>query len=400
MARNRVVLLVALGVDNFGSGLFLPLSLVYATRVVGVSLGLAGTLVTVGTATGLLVPPLAGRLVDRSGPRKVVGAAQLLQAAGAAAYLVAKDPTALLLAAALLAAGQQAFYSSLFALIGDTAGPGPKDRVFTLVGMVRSASFALGGLVAGIVLIGAGAAGLRIAVATDGVSFVVAAVLLLTLLRVPHLRHERTPATIGVLRNRPYLALIGIMALMALALDFFLVGVPVYVLTVLRGPTWLPGAMLTGLTLVTSTAGTLALRVTRRLARTSSMIISAVLYVVWCASSLGAAGLPASWRPAVLLAGTLLMAAANLFGGRANALAEAAAPRELRGRYLAAFQYAFTAAGIAAPGVVALFTVSAWLPWLLVAVGAALAAAGIPYVSRSLPRHAVLGQQADTTAST
>jgi hypothetical protein len=29
--RNRVALLVALGVDNFGSGLFLPLTLVYVT---------------------------------------------------------------------------------------------------------------------------------------------------------------------------------------------------------------------------------------------------------------------------------------------------------------------------------------------------------------------------------
>jgi MFS family permease len=399
VSRNRVVLLAALGIDNFGSGLFLPLSLVYATRVVGVSLGLAGILVAIGTAIGLLVPPLAGRLVDRSGPRKVVSTAQLLQAAGAAGYFVAADPTVLLLAAVLLAAGQQVFYSSLFALIGDTAGPGPKDRTFALVGMVRSASFGLGGLVAGVVLTGAGAAGLRIAVAADGVSFVVAAVLLLVLLRVPHVRHERTSATIGVLRNRPYLALIGITTLMVLALDFFLVGVPVYVLEVLHGPSWLPGAMLTCLTLITSTAATLVVRVTRRLARTTSMIIGAVLYVAWCASSLGAAGLPVSWRPAVLLIGMLLMASGNLFGGRANALAEAAAPRELRGRYLAAFQYAFTVAGIAAPGVVALFAVGAWLPWLLVAVCAILATAGIPYVARSLPRQAVLGRKVDTTAT-
>jgi MFS family permease len=282
----------------------------------------------------------------------------------------------------------------LFALIGDTAGPGPKDRAFALTGMVRGASFGLGGLLAGVVLTGAGPAGLRIAVAADGVSFVVAAVLLLTFLRIPHVRHERTPTTVGVLRNRPYLALIVITALLALAVDFF-----VYVLEVLHGPSWLPGIMLACLTLIGSTAGTLAVRVTRRLARTTSMIISAVLYVAWCAASLGAAGLPATWRPAVLLGGTLLMAAANLLSARANALAEAAAPRELRGRYLAAFQYAFTVAGIAAPGVVGLFTVAAWLPWLLVALGTALAAAAIPCVARYLPRHAVLSQVPVTTTN-
>ncbi|HEY1574498.1 MAG TPA: MFS transporter [Pseudonocardiaceae bacterium] len=368
--------------------MFLPLALVYATRVVGIPLGLAATLVTVSTAFGLLAPPLAGRLVDRFGPRVVVSAAQLVQAGGAVGYLVATGPATVAVAAVLLALGQQAFYSSLFALIGDTAGPGPKDHAFALAGMVRGAAFGLGGLIAAAILTGVGPAGLRVAVGADGVSFVVAAALLTTL-RLPHRRHERTPATIGVLRNRPYLALVGVATLLALSLDFFLIGVPVYVLEVLHGPTWLPGVMLTCLTLITSTTGTLVIRLTRRLARTTSMIISAVLYVAWCAVSLAAAGLPGPWQLAALLAGLLLMAAATTFLNRVNALAEAASPAELRGRYLAAFQYSFTVAGIAAPGVAGLFTVGTWLPWLIVALCAALAAAAMPYVARSLPRHAV-----------
>lgn len=386
MDRHRLVLLAALGIDNVGSGLFPPLTLVYATRVVGVPLGPAGALVTVSTAFGLLAPPLAGRLVDRFGPRVVVSAAQLVQAAGAAGYLVATGPATVVAAAVLLALGQQAFYSSLFALIGDTAGPGPKDRAFALVGMVRGAAFGLGGLIAAAILTGVGPAGLRLAVAADGVSFVLAATLL-TVLRLSHQRHDRTPATVGVLRNRPYLVLIGCAAMLALALDFLLVGMPIYVLEVLHGPTWLPGVLLACGTVVTSTAGTLVIRLTRRLARTTSIIISAVLYVVWCAVSLGAAGLPAAGRPALLLAGMPVVATATLLLNRANALAEAVAPGELRGRYLAAFQYAYTAAGIAAPGVAGLFTVGTWLPWLIVAGCAILAAAAIPYVARSLPSH-------------
>lgn len=70
--RSWYALLVAVGVDNFGSGLFLPLALVYATRAVGLPLAVAGTVVSVGTMAGLLVPPMAGRLVDRAGPRAVV----------------------------------------------------------------------------------------------------------------------------------------------------------------------------------------------------------------------------------------------------------------------------------------------------------------------------------------
>ncbi len=55
---NRGALLAALGVDNFGSGLFLPLAVVYVTRVVGLPLAVAGTVISLGTLAGLAVPPI------------------------------------------------------------------------------------------------------------------------------------------------------------------------------------------------------------------------------------------------------------------------------------------------------------------------------------------------------
>ena len=42
MERSRVALLAVLGVDNFGSGLFLPVVLLYVTRVVGLPLAAGG----------------------------------------------------------------------------------------------------------------------------------------------------------------------------------------------------------------------------------------------------------------------------------------------------------------------------------------------------------------------
>jgi hypothetical protein len=50
MRRRRVALLTALGVDNFGSGLFLPVALVYVIRVVGLPLAVAGLLSVGGPA--------------------------------------------------------------------------------------------------------------------------------------------------------------------------------------------------------------------------------------------------------------------------------------------------------------------------------------------------------------
>ncbi len=393
-ARNRRALLVALGIDNFGSGLFLPLLVVYAVRVVGLPLGLAGTVISIGTLAGLAVPPFAGRLVDRWGPRPVVVTSQLLQAAGASAFLLADGIVLTLVASMLLAAGQQTFYSSLFALVADVAGPGPKDRPYAVVGMVRSAMFGSGALVTAAALVGSGERGLRIAVAVNAVSFLAAAVLLWVFVHPG--RHDSsvesaTDAT-TVLRNRPYLALIAVTCLLALALDFFLVGLPVFVLEVTAGPSWLPGVSLALLTVVTSTSATLALRTTRHLARTTAMSIGAVVFICWCGLCALTPALPSAARPGWVIATTLLLAAGNLmFGTRVNALAEAAAPRATRGRHLAAFQYAFTVAGVLTPAIVALFSVSSWAPFAIVAAAAAVGAAALPVLSRHLPAHAALG---------
>jgi MFS family permease len=353
--------LVALGIDNFGSGLFLPLTLVYATRVVGLPLAVAGVTVTVGTVVGLLVPPVAGRLVDRVGPRPVVIASQVLQALGALCYAVAGGVGSVAVAVCLLAAGQQLFYSSLFALLSDVVGDRPKDRPFAVVGMVRAGFFGLGALVAAWLLtVGA----LRLAVLLDAASFVVCGLLLAFLVRAPHVP---SPSTDGGRLSRRFLFLIVATGLVALGLDFFLVGIPVYVLG-LGAPSWLPGVVLALHTAVTSTFGTLAVRVTDRLARTTTLAMGAVLVVVWCALCLAAAAVPSGWLPGWLIVATLVMAVSGLFfGARVNALAVELAPAATRGRHLAAFQYAFTVPGVVAPGVAGLFDFAAWVPWTVVA---------------------------------
>jgi hypothetical protein len=117
------------------------------------------------------------------------------------------------------------------------------------------------------------------------------------------------------------------------------------------------------------------------------MAWGAALLVVWCGVSGAAVAIPARWRAADLLAGTVVLAAAGLaFGVRVNALAEAAAPARARGRYLAAFQYSFTVPGVMAPAVVALFSVAVWLPWLLVGAAAAgLAILALRWLAGQLP---------------
>ncbi len=376
-------LLVALGVDNLGSGLFLPLIIVYATRVVGLPLAVAGVAVTVGTLVGLLVPPVAGRLVDRVGPRPVVVASQGLQAVGALGFAVAGGVGGVALAACLLAAGQQLFYSSLFALISDVVGEREKDHPFALVAMVRGGCFGVGGLLAAWLL---SVDALRVAVFVNAASFVVCALVLAGFVRVPHVRGT---ATRGGRISWRFLQLIGLTGLVAVGLDFFLVGIPVYVLD-LGSPAWLPGVILALHTAVTSTCATLAVRCTNGLARTAALALGGCVIVVWCALCLGAAALPVGWRTAWLLFAALVLAVGGVvFGARVNALAVALAPEATRGRHLAAFQYAFTVPGVVAPAIVALFDLGVWAPWVVVALCAAGGAVGFQVLGARLPAEAV-----------
>jgi MFS family permease len=392
VARNRAWLLIALGVDNLGSGLFLPVTVLYVIRVVGLPLAVAGTVVAAGTIAGLSVPAVAGRLVDRVGALPVVVAAELLQALGAVAYLAARGVAVVAMAAVLLAAGQQLFYSSLFALISDVAGAGPKDRPFAVAAVVRSACFSLGGLAAGALLSVAGQAAYRIAVVADAVSFAGCALLLALLVRVPRPDHRdaRTAAGgRGPMSDRVFLAVIVATGLAALPGDFYLVGISVYALRELHTRPWLPGTSIALLAGLNSVGATLALRLTRGLQRTTVLIAGAGLFVICCGICAAAVLVAPGWRPAQLLVATVVLAAAGMLFMRANALAEAIAPAAVRGRYLAAFQYAFTVPGVAAPAVVALFSVAVWLPWLIVGACAGLAMVLLRWLSRRLPANAL-----------
>lgn len=397
MRRDQLLLLVSLGIDNFGSGLFLPLSILYTTQVIGLPLGEAGIALTVGSLVGFVVPPMAGRVVDRVGPRAVLITSQLVQAAGAFGFLFADGFGSVILVAALLAAGQQLFYCSVFALIADVAADGDKDHAFALANMVRAACFGLGTLTVGALLARGGTTAYTVAIAADGVSFLVAAALL-AMVAVVHASSEDSPETAartGVLRNRPYLALIMMTCLAVLAIDFFLVGFPVFVVDRLQGPVWLPGVALALVTALVSVGGTIALRATRGLSRIGALRLGAACYAAWCGMCLITPALPKAWWPAYLLATSAMLGAANLvFTPRATALSEAAAPRAQRGRYLAAFQYAFTVAHVVTPLVVGLFAIAEWLPWVVVGGGALISIAGFHKIGSRLPKAATMATPA------
>ena len=387
--RSRRALLVALGVDNLGSGLFLPLALVYATRVVGLDVTVAGPAVAVAGLVGFGVPPVAGRLSHRFGPRRVVVASQLLQAVGAAAYLLAGNVGGVLLAAALMAGGMQLFYCSVFVLVADASPGESAERPFARVAMVRAGAFGLGNLVAAVTLATGGTGGLPWLVAADALTFVLAAGLLATYVETEPVPHD-VPAVgaLAVLRDGRYRLLIAATALVVLSLDIALIGTPVFVLDALDGPAWLPGALLATSTALSSVLGVRVVEALRPFRRTRSMQAGSAVFVVWALLMSALVLVPRGALVPVAFAVWLLVVAGNkVFYPVAGALSEALPPRASRAGYMATYQYAFTTSQAVAPAVVALFAVRSWLPW---SVGAVAAMVGIGLqarLGRQLPEH-------------
>lgn len=418
--RDARLLATALGIDNLGSGMFLPLTLVYVTRGLGLPLGVAGGIVSAGALLGLAVPLLAGRLIDALGPRNIVIAAQGVQALGMVVYLIAHGPAMVFLAAALTLCGSQLFYSALFTLIGRVAPDGPKDHFFAVVDMVRSGCFGLGALLAGIALTVGGDPALRVLVIVNALSFLAGAIIGLGVTGGGRVRAtasistaitdsssagpsaETDPDGAGtpdpklhgrpapVWRNRPFLLLTAAVGLIMFAGDFFLVGLPVFALDQLHAPGWVPGVCVTILTVLLSTTMAAVVRRTRSLARTTVIALGALVVAVWGVLSPVALALPAGGAPFWLIGSTLIFAAGQLIiGTRANALAESLAPEGAKGRYLSFFQFAFSLASVLAPLLVGLLALSPILPWIVVTVVALAGGIGILLLARHLPASAV-----------
>ncbi|AZM47033.1 MFS transporter [Streptomyces sp. WAC 06738] len=378
---------VALGVDAVGSGIYLPLSMVYFLAATDLSEARVGLLMTAATASALLLPLLVGRVVDRIGPRPVVIAGQLLQAGGFLLYLAVDGPASLFAAALVEAAGLRVYWSSVFALIAEQGDDRARDQWFARTAMIRAAGTGAGTVLAGVLLGLASQDAYRGMILANALSFVVAAGALTFFVRSRPRRVagdvEGKPAG-GVrhlLRNRAYLLLIAVNVLFNICTVLLAVATPVYVVRGLDAPGWAVGVLLTLTTAVVATStAAVTRRIRRRTSRGGAMAWGGVAWAGWCGAVALAVLLPRGPVLVGYLALVMLLwaAAEMLHGPASNALSADAAPEGARGTYLAAFQYSFATADMVTPGLFGLlYGVERVLPWVVVGCLALVASVAI-----------------------
>ncbi|MFC4148095.1 MFS transporter [Micromonospora mangrovi] len=392
-------------IDATGSGMYLPLSLIYFHHTTGLPVGRVGAIVSAAAIVGLLANPLTGVLVDRFGARAVVVAGYLLRAAAFACYPFVHSAVPLFLAVMVVAFGDVSFSPSVHSLVADIARGTTRDKLIAAQRSLRNAGLGAGGLLAGAALAVSDARAFTVIIATSAVAFTVAAALIRSIpvrRRQPDAVADTAPGDgVGyrlVVRNRPFLALALLNMFTAFGYMVLSVSLPIYVTMSLGQPPSLVGAVYAVNTIGIAVAQIPVTRALAHVRRSRAVATGASIFGV---SFLSFAVLGMTAGGAVLMAG--IFAATAIFtvgellhGATMSALVVNAAPEQTRGRHLAIYQLSWAVPSALAPAVLtALLAFSPTGMWFVLAAGVAVTAVGVLRLEPHLPAEAVHPQPPD-----
>lgn len=388
--------LACMVVDATGSGMYLPLSLLYFHFMIGLPLPQVGAIMTAAAVVGLLSNPLAGVLVDRYGARAVVVGGYLLRASGFACYPFVDSAWTMALAVGVVAFGDYSFPPSIQSFIAEIVTGAERDGLLAAQRCIRNAGLGVGALLAGAALAVSNDAAFHVIVLGTGALFVVAASLIRGI-PVPRTAGTAAAAPVRrgyrlVARNRPFLGLTLLNIPTAFGYMVLAVSLPVYVTQELGASNSLPGVLY-----AVNTVGIAALQIplTRRLTRYRRTRVVASGGAVFCLAFvsfavLGQLSSGAGLLVAVFAATALFTVGELMHGATASALVASAAPEATRGRHLAMYQLSWAVPTALAPAVLtALLTLSPTGMWLLLAAGVGGSALGMLRLERRLPADAV-----------
>lgn len=393
--HGRFVLAIA--VDALGSGVFMPLSILFFLHTTDVPLTSVGLAMSIAAAIAIPWVPVAGHLADTWGPKRLLVGANMVQAAGLAGYLVASSFPGILAAITVVSLGQSTFWASYSPTVAAVSRPGEREMWFGFLGALRNLGFAVGGLAAGVAVAAGSAAAFRAAVGANIASYLVAGALLATVPVVVPRRGRGgvaaapAPPPFGgwrtILADRVYALVVLVNLTYALAGLALNIAIPVYATQVLGLPGWVVGGAYVVNTLICGFGqGPLV----RAMTGHRRWRILAAGQLAFVAGYLGLIGLtrmpPHVAAVAMLLAVAVYTLGEIAIGPVITTVAVESRPAHLRGRYMSLFQLSWSLAGVVAPATYTWLLDLGPLPLWMLLIAVALAGAGLsPLLARRLP---------------
>jgi MFS family permease len=301
--------------------------------------------------------PLIGSLVDRFGPRVVMQAGNAGAALAFALYPFAHSMpavTVLIFAASITRFG---FWGALGPMITQITRPGEREIWFGFLQAMRNAGYGVGGLLAAVALTVGSAAAFQSVVLVNAASYVLAFLLMLGVAGGARPAAGAETASAGLtsgwwaaFADRGYRWLIVVIFCYALAETTLNVAMPVYFVTSLGLPGWVPGIVFVINTVMIGVGQGLVVRSMTGTPRRRVLHRAIAFTAVSFAMLYAAGALSVALGVVVVLAGAVVYTLGEMTGGPVLiAMSAEAPPPDQRGRFMAATQLAWGASGVVGP---------------------------------------------------
>jgi MFS family permease len=345
----------ALAIDALGSGIWMPLSMLYFLHQTSLSLVQLGLAMTVANTAALLVVPYLGSLVDRLGPKVAMQGGNAGAAVAFLLYPFAHSLVAVSLLVFCATATRQAFWSALGPMITQITRPGEREMWFGFLQAMRNAGYGVGGVLSAVALtIGSGAAFQSVVVA-NAASYLLAFVLMIGVAA----GGRPEPAADGAaprqgawvaFSDRGYRILIAVIFCYAMGAMTLNVSMPVYFVDTLGLPGWIPGTVFVINTVMIGVGQGLVVRAmtgsTRRRVLQAAVAFSVASYAMFYVAD----GLSVTGAVVLVLVAAFVYTLAEMTAGPVvAALSAETPPADQRGRYMAATQLAWSASAAVSP---------------------------------------------------
>jgi MFS family permease len=383
-ARSRLYM-AGRAIDAVGSGLWIPVSLLFFVRAQHLPLSQVGSAMTVGMITGLVAGPYAGSLVDRLGPAPIVVGSNVVRAIVFTLYPMIRSIWLVTVLAMIVSASDRMFWTANTPLLAQLNGTQTLAARLSTLNVIRVLGIGAGAGLAG--LVGRSESGMHLLAYANGASFALAAAFVCAVAGVPKRLppQDREPGTrkwYTVMGDRAFLLLCLTQVIFTIADSSFTIALPLVIVETLREPMWLAGASVLVANIVLVLTFKPALAYTKRTSQHRALTLSSIVLVVTFLLMAPAREFPQFLIvPVVLFVSALGVTAEALQAAGMSDVVYNAAPKGLKGRYNAVFQLAYGVPGAIAP---AMFT---WLLvlgntelWLMLAIFATIA---IPLLART-----------------
>ena len=373
-------------VDALGTGLFLPLSVIYMTRIVRLAPTAVGLGLTLAGVAGIAMTPACAVLMRRIAPRAIVGGCFAVSAVGFLTYTQVNSFAAFLAVAVVVQCASRLERPATAVLVLETSRRSNGIIALGSRQALRNAGYGLGGLLAGFALLIPGRAPFDVALLANALSYVTAG-LMLGRLPSSHASTHSKGTLRQAVRDRRFTALAALNTLISLHDSILRVAMPLWIVSRTHAPAALTGVLFALNTVLVVVA---QLPISKAVAKHHGIVRSyAIAAAAFCVCGIAfalAAGTSTGLAVVLLVLGLIAQTWAELENTAAEAfLSVELAPSHLRGPYIGLFKTAMSVQQAIGPIVVTVAIVHfGRVGWLLLAAIATVAT----LISRSLTANA------------